>query len=82
MNLNPGTIIGKTVNACISRPGPGQMSRVYMMMFTDGSCYEFVSGKSPSSKLRQSGNGYSNGLSVLSIHESEAQSKQLSLSGF
>jgi len=47
MNYNLGTIVGKTVNACIARPGPGQRNRVYMMMFTDGSCYEFVSGRKP-----------------------------------
>ena len=44
MALDPQKIIGKTVNAYISRPGPGK-TRIFMMMFTDGSCCEFVSGK-------------------------------------
>lgn len=44
MAFDPQNIIGKTVNAYISRPGPGK-TRVFMMMFTDGSCCEFVTGK-------------------------------------
>ena len=44
MAFDPQNIIGKTVDAYISRPGPGK-TRIYMMMFTDGSCCEFVSGK-------------------------------------
>ncbi len=44
MAFDPQNIVGKTVNSYISRPGPGK-TRIYMMMFTDGSCCEFVSGK-------------------------------------
>ncbi len=53
MACDPQNIIGKTVNAYISRPGPGK-TRIIMMMFTDGSCCEFVSGKSQSFTRRAS----------------------------
>ncbi len=82
MNFNPGNIIGKTVNACISRPGPGQMSRIYMMMFTDGSCYEFVSGKTPTTLVKRHRNSHRDEFSSASAVESGTYSRQLSLSGF
>ncbi len=82
MNFNPNNIIGKTVNACISRPGPGQMSRVYMMMFTDGSCCEFVSGRNTNTQLPAAQGLTENGLALISGGKSGGQSRQLSLSGF
>ncbi|MBE9548575.1 MAG: hypothetical protein IMF09_04145 [Proteobacteria bacterium] len=82
MAFDPQNIIGKTVNAYISRPGPGK-TRIFMMMFTDGSCCEFVSGKNNAfSRARRGVEGQAAGFIGPVTAPAQVAIQQMALSGF
>jgi hypothetical protein len=43
MKQDAKAIIGKTVTGVIARPAPGGKTSVFVLQFSDGSCFEFVS---------------------------------------